>query len=173
MATAKYVHGPLKNPIKCSTCGESFVRSNGPQKRCDACRTLICATCGAAFIPVGGRTQSRFCSRSCVGSFPGNIARLQTVRGTKPRTYHLRHRDKHGAAADRDWRTAVFERDNYTCQMCGERGGRLQAHHIKPYKEHPELRHDLSNGQTLCVECHKRTDSFGWSKYWHGKRKAA
>ena len=31
------------------------------------------------------------------------------------------------------------------CRGCGAKG-RLQAHHIKPYKAYPELRHVLSNG---------------------------
>ena len=60
------------------------------------------------------------------------------------------------------WRVAVFERDDYTCQECGERGGRLQAHHIKSYYEHPESRFGVDNGQTLCADCHKKTATYGW-----------
>lgn len=56
-----------------------------------------------------------------------------------------------------DWRKAVYERDDYRCQECGERGGRLNAHHIKPYAFYPDLRYDLSNGITLCISCHKKT----------------
>jgi hypothetical protein len=59
------------------------------------------------------------------------------------------------------WRTAVFQRDDYTCQMCGQRGGRLQADHIKPYATYPDLRWDVSNGRTLCVPCHKKTPTYG------------
>jgi hypothetical protein len=59
------------------------------------------------------------------------------------------------------WRKAVFERDDYTCQKCGVRGGRLNAHHIKSYVLFPELRMDVSNGETLCVDCHKKTDTYG------------
>ena len=90
---------------------------------------------------------------------------LAAHRGVKPRTYFLRHRDKHGAAEDRDWRKAVFQRDNFTCQKCGKRGGRIQAHHIKPFKAFPKLRHVLSNGATLCLDCHKKTDTYGWANY--------
>ncbi len=58
------------------------------------------------------------------------------------------------------WREAVFVRDNWTCQKCGVRGGRLEPHHIKAWSQFPELRFDLSNGQTLCKECHKLTDNY-------------
>lgn len=55
----------------------------------------------------------------------------------------------------REWRTAVYERDDYTCQRCGIRGSDLHAHHIAPYAEVPELRFEVGNGETLCVPCHK------------------
>ena len=54
-----------------------------------------------------------------------------------------------------EWRTLVFERDNYTCCHCNKAGGILNAHHIKPYKEYPEERTNINNGITLCIECHK------------------
>ncbi len=118
-----------------------------------------------AFIPQNGRELS--CSRRCAAlADPARIARLVANRGTKPRTYHLRHRDKHGNAADVDWRKAVFARDSYTCRECGAKGGRLHAHHVKPYKAFPKLRHVLDNGLTLCVPCHKKTDTYGWANYW-------
>ena len=53
------------------------------------------------------------------------------------------------------WRSAVFERDGYRCAICGEVGGRLNAHHIKPFAKYPDLRLDIDNGITLCEECHK------------------
>lgn len=60
----------------------------------------------------------------------------------------------------RDWRKAVFERDNYTCVFCGVNGGTLNADHIKSFAMYPELRLDVNNGRTLCVPCHKTTDSY-------------
>jgi hypothetical protein len=45
------------------------------------------------------------------------------------------------------------------CEVCGKpkwrtTGIRINAHHIWPWAEHPELRYDVSNGVTLCVSCH-------------------
>lgn len=53
------------------------------------------------------------------------------------------------------WRSAVFKRDNYTCQMCGKRGVKLNAHHKRSWAEYPDLRYSVDNGITLCERCHK------------------
>lgn len=54
------------------------------------------------------------------------------------------------------WRRAVFARDGYTCQDCDFHGGYLHAHHVKSFAKFPELRFEVSNGVTLCVDCHKK-----------------
>jgi len=72
------------------------------------------------------------------------------------------------------WRTAIFERDNYTCQDCKKRGVFLHADHIKSFSK---ILHDNNiktveqallceefwnkeNGRTLCMDCHKKTDTY-------------
>lgn len=66
----------------------------------------------------------------------------------------------------REWRKSVFKRDNYTCQECKERGGNIQADHIELWVLKPELRYELSNGRTLCKECHNKKTKEDLSKYW-------
>lgn len=62
------------------------------------------------------------------------------------------------------WRKSVFERDDYTCQLCGIKGTYLHADHIKRFADYPELRLTLSNGRALCVACHIKTPTWGGRK---------
>ena len=58
------------------------------------------------------------------------------------------------------FRLGVFERDRFTCQHCGQKGGYLHAHHILSWAKYPEHRYILSNGITLCISCHKKTSTY-------------
>jgi len=74
----------------------------------------------------------------------------------------------------KEWRSAVFKEDNYSCAICGKHGGYLQAHHWTHLSD--LLRHhnisspeqaekcdklwDVENGITLCKLCHKTVH--GW-----------
>lgn len=64
------------------------------------------------------------------------------------------------------WRNLVFIRDEYTCVICKSKSGNgkhveLHADHIKKFADHVELRFDVNNGRTLCIDCHKKTDTWG------------
>lgn len=54
----------------------------------------------------------------------------------------------------REWRTAVYERDNYTCLCCATKKAPFNAHHLGAYNKYTTLRLSLWNGVTLCKECH-------------------
>lgn len=54
----------------------------------------------------------------------------------------------------RDIQKMVFERDDYTCQMCGVRGKDMQVDHIQSWAEYVELRFKMENCRTLCSDCH-------------------
>lgn len=58
------------------------------------------------------------------------------------------------------WRIEVYKRDNYTCQICHERSRKghsfkINAHHIKSWRDYPEERFNIDNGITLCQSYHK------------------
>lgn len=63
-----------------------------------------------------------------------------------------------------EWRRTIFKRDDYTCTACGKRGGMLHADHIKRFADYPTLRWVLENGRTLCVDCHRKTPTYGARK---------
>ena len=91
---------------------------------------------------------------------------------------HIKH-TIHTSPEYQKWRKQVFMRDWYTCLECKDKtGGNLEAHHIKPFnviiKENniktlkdaincQEL-WDIDNGMTLCIDCHKKTDTYGFKK---------
>ncbi|MEK6882681.1 MAG: NUMOD3 domain-containing DNA-binding protein [Nanoarchaeota archaeon] len=68
-----------------------------------------------------------------------------------------------------NWRSEVFTRDDYTCQECGQRGGKINANHkilfsfimqhqeIKTFEDamNCEYLWNIENGETLCEKCHQ------------------
>jgi len=57
--------------------------------------------------------------------------------------------------AYKDFRKAVLKRDKGKCAMpgCGKKK-QLQVHHIKKWSRASSLRYEVSNGITLCRQCH-------------------
>ncbi len=71
------------------------------------------------------------------------------------------------------WSKAVRERDGHKCVECGA-SGKMHAHHIKPWKCHPELRYDVSNGITLCPPCHQRAHGWAFPTWvFHGESRTS
>ena len=65
------------------------------------------------------------------------------------------------------WRISVLRRDNFTCVFCKKKARKLHADHIKPWAFFPKLRFTKSNGRTLCIPCHKTTDTY--QNKWYKK----
>ena len=82
----------------------------------------------------------------------------------------------------KDWRRRVFERDGFSCVLCGKHGGKMNADHypttfgqilrrisssvtrdkvFETAVRDPELL-DIQNGRSLCEPCHRKTDTYGY-----------
>ena len=48
----------------------------------------------------------------------------------------------------------MYERDNYTCQVTGIRGGDLVVHHLYSYNKYYCLRTAIENGITVSKDIH-------------------
>lgn len=115
-----------------------------------------CLTCGDETRTYDKRATSgagKFCSLPCKGDY------MKTQTGSKAHRYidgrcEYGNRHFNTGAHNKRWRLAVLERDRYTCTECGERGRELHVDHIKPFKDYPELRYELTNGRVLCKWCH-------------------
>ena len=73
-------------------------------------------------------------------------------------------RDIRESTQFKEWRKAVFQRDDYTCQKCFIRGTYLEPHHIFRFAYYPEFRFIVSNGITYCRDCHQLTKKY--DKKW-------
>lgn len=107
--------------------------------------------------------ECRFCSKKCYQIW--QIDRPKSEEWKQKRinnnlkkarflTKHRLRRFLQGTNKYKNWRNEVFRRDDYTCQRCRKNGVYVEAHHIKPFANFPELRFEISNGLTLCKPCH-------------------
>lgn len=117
---------------------------------------IKCPICGKDFSVKKYRINTaKYCSRKCLATGRGGLKGKYSPTwkgGITPLHHKIRQSIEY-----RLWREAVFARDNWTCQKCKKRGSNLEAHHIKRFKEYPELRFAIDNGQTLCIKCHNKT----------------
>lgn len=142
-----------RTQLTCTVCGKPYwthryraAKSKFCSKTCWANRrtALPCELCGK-----DRGSNLRFCSKACTN---------KVMVGPKASRW------KDGSSLDKDrakygtelkaWRIAVYIRDGFTCMDCGNKGIPLNAHHIKHWATHPDLRFVVSNGKTLCEPCH-------------------
>lgn len=156
--------------ITCQECGKRARNTNPRARFCsracsdkavsgprspnwlDVPRTKTCACCGNEYGPRPGGTTSflrgKFCSREC--GWKGQ----RYLRGEENPQWSPTSRRKNRSQTHASWAQQVISRDKATCQHCGVNGVEMHAHHVKPYRDHPELRGDVANGITLCHRCH-------------------
>jgi len=87
----------------------------------------------------------------------------------------------------KDWKKAVFQRDDYTCQSCNIRGYKINADHIKEFsviiKDNGIVKStqawsckelwNTDNGQTLCEECHSVKTAHFLKSNWSNQYSSA
>lgn len=151
--------------FECHICGDEFRRlesnivNNSPTCSTECMATaaessieFTCSQCELTFErwPSNVRqSDKQFCSKECFGEYYSGENNPHWKGGV--RDFYNRTGCK--------WRDTIFERDDYTCQDCDQRGGYLNAHHIKPRSECEIIdgideRYAIWNGVTLCTECH-------------------
>lgn len=81
----------------------------------------------------------------------------------------LKRHNRRNDMAYKDWRRQVWLRDNFKCKIGNpDCKGRIEAHHILPWRDHENIRYEVNNGITLCHFHHprKREEEIRLSPYF-------
>ena len=153
----------------CEYCGKEFYTEHKNKRFCSRdCSNrsrkitrekYICEYCGKEFERLSSQVNGKYhiyCSDECKGKAFGLGNRGENHHRYNP---NLTDEDRGKTTTTLEyisWRKEVFERDNYTCQCCGDnKGGNLNAHHKNARNLFPNEKYDVNNGVTLCEKCHK------------------
>jgi len=149
----------FKRESKCKICKKPTSKRrdlcfNCHIKLIDARIIAICKNCGAE-ISCYKKRKRVFCSEKCQFAFYRGNGNPNYIDGRTPENKRLRASDEY-----KEWRTKIFQRDNYTCRECGQVGGKLHIDHIFPFSLFPSGRMHPANGRTMCESCHRKTFTF-------------
>jgi hypothetical protein len=167
----------------CILCEKQFAAHSGRRTRCPEC--CKCRQCGAKLRHADTSRRFCGGSCASAWQFENNEAIAATLaagrahpnrglgisrarkgvarpelRGEKNHnwkggTYRKERQTAMGRIEYKVWRQTVFKRDYFRCVLCGASGVKLEANHIRLWRDYPELRYDVDNGVTLCGPCHK------------------
>lgn len=141
----------------------------------------LCFQCGAKFYRKKSLVRTKmFCSKACLSKRPGPRPKkpklftcqycreVSTIANDNKRKKYCsyvcnslarrtstRPDDARLAGRLATWGRKVRKRDGNKCVRCGSRY-KLQAHHKLRFSEYPELRYEVDNGETLCIDCHAK-----------------
>ena len=90
------------------------------------------------------------------------------------RNYYQENKETVAELTSRKWRKFrknILSRDNNMCQRCLIKhgiinGDNLEAHHIKPRVDYPELMYDENNVVTVCKTCNLQLGTSGIDFEW-------
>ena len=148
----------------CYICGKEFNRKPALIKRAKnpvcsrECQTELkkvrkvvkCVICGKDILRSDNRLKIRpnpICSKECRKKLQHNLSYNPNI------TDEEREKTRKNPQ-NREFIKKVLERDNYTCQICKNRGGGLVVHHISGYNHDKKNRYNINNGVVLCEKCH-------------------
>ena len=132
----------------CDKCGNVFDESEPHTKD-------LCWDCSLIYGVISEKEYLKFSGFTIDNAHASVINGKVIVWLGEKAPWEKTNKELRNTAQYKKWRTLVFKRDDYTCQHCGIRGGELNAHHVKPFAKYKNLRYDVDNGLTLCVECHR------------------
>ena len=115
----------------------------------------VCVSCGSN---ITAYRERKYCSKLCAAKDMVGEKAPKWIDGKSLQ------RDRARLSTElSEWRNAVYKRDNYTCQTCGD-NTTIHAHHIVEWAKDESKRFDLNNGITLCIICHGKIHSKDFTK---------
>ena len=140
----------------CEKCGKEIPESHGYSeengfKFCHECSFIKGLINEETYLSIHGIHLNSFHA----AIIPGTEKIYVWYSKSKVAPWDLEKSGRRNTTPYGNFRKKVLERDLYTCKLCGYTGNKLNVHHIKSFKNYPELRTDISNGITVCSKCHK------------------